>query len=421
MSHKALDVVVPAVLANPLFCPGMCREELRMADEAVLLAQSTLKNAQERQNAVKLRAYELQSAPHAEAADQRYSGKRKTDDMPATEQHADTADLLSEEVGANMCQANMPCDDMSATEQHADMPCSSKVTPLSFKATFPAAARQVNPLSSLCIADFAHRTRATLTSENNAQLFDEAWCTLALQHRSMLENIQITAADALLVFNHLGAAISINDICEKSLWQTPGNMFYSPAVYRGWVPAKSGETASVTPECLVMNAEKGYHCTSLTCGNMILNDCMRNGVHTSGKHFKEWEYFDDGQKKKIYVPNDGVYYEKRHDRIHCCARYGALQCLRDDVLPHKPGVMVQCIFELHADPKHAHYIHKQRYCLEEHVCVTGLYLNLVPAMRLFDKGFGGHYNVCDSFKVDFPRVAAYMQSTAFVSQRYSGK
>ena len=77
--------------------------------------------------------------------------------------------------------------------------------------------------------------------------------------------------------------------------------------------------------------------------------------------------------------------------------------------------MVQCIFELHVDATHARSHEGQRYCLEQHVCVTGLYLNLVPAMRLFDKGFGGHYNVCDSFKVDFPRVAAYMQSTAFVS------
>jgi len=274
---------------------------------------------------------------------------------------------------------------------------------------------EVKPLSSLCTDDFPHWDRATLTSAGNAHLFDTAWSSLGVQHREMLHNTQITATDALMVFKHVGAEITMEDISDNSLWDTPGKMFYTPSVYRSWVPENSGKTACEAPECVVLNGEKGYHCTSLTCCKMILADCLRNAVHTSGKHFISWQLVADGKYQKIESPNDGVYYERKESRITCARSYGALKCLDNDVLPRKPGVMVQCIFELHADRDHAHSIRGQRYCLEQHVCVTGLYLNLVPATRLFDKGFGSHYKVCDSFTIDFPRVAAYMQSDAFVS------
>ena len=309
---------------------------------------------------------------------------------------ATTADLPSEEVGANMSQLNMPC--------------SSKVPARSL------AGRLVNPCSSLNLKDVAHWNRATRTTKGNANLFREALRTLAPQHRKMLENTRITAADALRVFKHVGAPISPGQLFTDNLWETPGNMFYSPAVYRGWVPANSGKIASVKPPWFVLPSLKGYHCCSLDCCKMINADCMRNAVNVSGTHFDHWKYFDDGQQpERITVQNNGVYFESRDKRITCCALYGALQCLPDDVLPHKPGVMVQCIFELHVDATHARSHEGQRYCLEQHVCITGLYLNLVPALRLFEKQFRAQYNVCDSFKVDFPRVAAYMQSTAFVS------
>ena len=112
------------------------------------------------------------------------------------------------------------------------------------------------------------------------------------------------------------------------------------------------------------------------------------------------------------MPNDGVNFET-DGRIHCCPSYGLLQGTGNEVLAHNPGVLCQVIFELITAPNQSRSVHGQRYCLEEHVSITAMYVHLISPLRLFDSGYVGQYKVSPQWFEDFPSVKDHMDSPAF--------
>lgn len=257
----------------------------------------------------------------------------------------------------------------------------------------------------------------TLNCRDNEKLFQQTFKTLSKQNTELLSGMKLTKLDAQAIWDHVGIHVPTSSITvAKDLFKTPGEYFFTPVLV-GWkkkenvddpvdssaavnisnlqIPDQTGQPLS--PDFAKTNLVRGVIGTSTFGAAMILRDCLRNCVNiTAGKQ--------------------GVYFEDLDgDRKGNCLSYCAYQST-GPILPHNPGVMTTCVLEIVAQKEHVRRHNGQCICLEQHVCVTGIYQHLYPSTELFMDGHVGWIHVHQSFFDWFPKIDAYMQSEAYAAR-----
>ena len=254
----------------------------------------------------------------------------------------------------------------------------------------------------------------TLNSRENESLFQRAFKTLSKQNTELLAGMKLTKLDAQAIWDHLGIHVPTSSITvTKDLFKTPGEYFYTPLLV-GWkkkenvddavdsgaavnisnlqIPDQTGQPLS--PDFAKTDLVRGVIGTSTFGAAMILRDCLRNCHNiTAGKK--------------------GVYFEDLDgERKSSCLTYCAYQPT-GPLLPHNPGALTTCVIEIVAAKEHVRHHKGQCICLEQHVCVTGIYQHLYPATELFTLGQLGWIHVHQSFFDWYPKINDYMESDAY--------